>query len=131
MLDRSSGRWRWRVAGLTVALYTLCLLTPTAVMAFGQATIPAHCLSDDRVGIAAAHVHHDGTAHHHSSGKTDDGDRDGKCCGLFGVSAIAPAEGPVVAPLDPASQPPPLAVNGLNGRGSDRIDRPPRPSLSL
>lgn len=123
---------RWRVASLLVALYALCLVTPTAVMAAGKGAIPAHCLTDDHHAAGAIHAHQDGSSHHHSGSKEDDGDHDGKCCGLFSVSAIAPELGIIVTPRGPAAQQPSLTVDDLTGRGSDRIDRPPRiPSVAL
>jgi hypothetical protein len=131
MFGRSSGRWRWRVAGVLVALYALCLVTPTAVMALGQGTIPAHCLTDDHLTAEAVHVHHDGTNHHHSGGKTGEGDHDNKCCGLFSVSAIAPDATIIAAPRALAAPQPSAVVDDLTGRASDRIDRPPRSRLSL
>ncbi len=129
MLCWVSTKWRLRVASLLVALYALCLGTPTAVMAFGQGGIPAHCLTDEQQNAGMAHVHQDGTTHHHS--EDGDGDHAIKCCGLFGVSAIAPDIVIFPAPRQPAAHLPALAADNRTGRGSDRIDRPPRPHLSL
>lgn len=131
MLGWLTRKRRWRVASLLVALYALCLVTPTAVMAVGQGAIPAHCLTDDHHIAGAVHMHQDGSTHHHSGSKQDDGDHAGKCCGLFSVSAIAPDLDIVVAPREPAPQQPSLTANDLTGRGSDRIDRPPRSRPSL
>jgi hypothetical protein len=104
---------------------------PTAVMALSPAGAPAHCLTDDHEDAIGMHVHHDGSAHHHSGGKDDDGDHAGKCCGLFSVSAIAPEVAVLGAPHPPAARQPLLAADSRTGRGSDRIDRPPRSPQSL
>ena len=131
MMSWLTSKWRWRAATLLVVLYAFCLATPTAVMAFGQGGIPAHCLTDDNQDAGPVHVHQDGSAHHHSDGKGDDGDHANKCCGLFSVSAIAPDLAILPAPNRPASRQPVLAADSRTGRGSDRIDRPPRSPQSL
>lgn len=123
-------KWRLRVASLVVALYAFCLAAPAAVMAFEHSGIPAHCLTADHVSFAV-HKPHDGASHHHQDGKSNNGDHDGKCCGLFGVTAIAPEVNVIAAPLRSASTQPSLVITSLTGRTSDRIDRPPRSSLSL
>lgn len=130
MLGWLSTKWRLRAASLLVALNALCLGAPTAVMAFGQGGIPAHCLTDEDQNAGAVHVHQDGTTHHHT-GTKDDGDHSLKCCGLFSISAIAPAIVILLAPLQLASHPPVIAADDRTGRGSDRIDRPPRSRPSL
>ena len=120
---------RWRAASLLVALYALCLATPTAVVALGLNAIPAHCLTDDH-DAGVVHSHH-GSAHHHSGGTADHGDHEGKCCGLFGITAIAPEAATFSMPPAPATQQQALIAASLSGRGSERIDRPPRSHLSL
>jgi len=124
-------KWRWRAASLLVVLYAFCLATPTAVMAFGQSGIPAHCLTDGHQDAGLVHVHQDGSSHHHSGGKDNDGDRASKCCGLFSVSAIAPDIAILPAPHRPDARQPALATDSRTGRRSDRIDRPPRSPQSL
>lgn len=130
MFSRLTRKQRWRVASLLVALYTLCLAAPTTVLALGQGPFPAHCLTGDHDSLVA-HVHDAGTIDHRSGGKADDGHHEGKCCGLFGVTAIASEVGAIVTPLTPASRQSSIAVANLTGRNSDRIDRPPRSPLSL
>ncbi len=131
MLGCLSIKWRLRTASLLAVLYALCLGTPTVVMAFSQGAIPAHCLTNEHQDAGLVHMHHYGSTHRHTDGKVDDGDHESKCCGLFSVSAIAPVVDIVVAPLQPIVQQPSHISNDLNGRGSDRIDRPPRSHLSL
>ncbi len=130
MLGWLTRKQRWRVASLLVALYALCLVAPTAAMAVGHGSIPEHCLAGDH-DTGVAHVHHEGLAHHHSGGKAHDSDHDNNCCGLFGVTAIAPEMGSFAIPPASASKQPSLIVANLTGRGSDRIDRPPRSPQSL
>jgi len=130
MLCWLTSQWRWRVASLLVVLYALCLVSPTAVLAFSQASVPAHCFTGDEYGIGTVHVHEDGLSHHHSGTDVDHG-QPGKCCGLFSVSAIAPAIDFVVRQHPPVLQRPSLVAQSLSGRGADRIDRPPRSLLSL
>jgi len=130
MLGWLTSQWRWRVASLLVVLYALCLAAPTAVLAFNQASVPAHCFTDDQHGIGAIHVHEDGSSHR-QSGTGDDQGQPGKCCGLFSVSAIAPAIDFVAGQNPPVSHRPSLLAQSLSGRGTDRIDRPPRSPLSL
>jgi hypothetical protein len=127
-----TGRWRWRTASLLVALYAFCLAAPTVVLAFSDASVPAHCLTDENHLLGSSHVHDDGTSHQHSGGSGGaDHDQPVKCCGLFGVTGIAPSIGFVAGRLPPASHLAPLFAQSLSGRGADRIDRPPRSLLSL
>src|SRR5689334_10441710 len=128
MLAWVSTKWRVRAAGIMVALYAMCLGIPTVVMAVSQGGIPEHCLADEPQVAGILHVHQDGSTHHHSGGKHDEGDHSEKCCGLFSASAIAPdvVVLPVPRHLD-YHHVTPLADDPA-GRGSDRIDRPPRSS---
>ena len=131
MLHVLTRKWRWRAAVAFVALYALCLAAPTAVLAFSTQTLPAHCLNDDEYGIGAIHVHEDGSSHHHSNTGGVDHDQSGKCCGLFGSIAITPVVDFIVEQHAPVSQFAASNAKSLSGRGSDRIDRPPRSNLSL
>lgn len=131
MLASLPGKWRLHAAGFLVAVYSLCLGTPTVVMALAQGSIPAHCLTDEQQGAVPVHVHQDGTSHHHSNDKTGHGDHSIKCCGLFAVSAITPDITVLAAPVRVASHLPELPVESCTGQCPDRIDRPPRSLLSL
>jgi hypothetical protein len=140
MLSVFSKRFRIKAAIAATVLYAVCVLAPSAALAFGDRDATAHCLTDVPV---AAHVHQpqpaahnhdsaDGTAHEHSDSSTPQkhSDADGKnhagnCCGLFCVTALA--HEPALA----LSAPPTAALSGpggdyeLAGRGPDRINRPP------
>jgi len=129
MLGRLTSQWRWRAATVLVVLYALCLAAPTAVMALSDGSAPAHCLTDDQHGTGPVHVHQDGSSHHHSN--TDDHGQAGKCCGLFCLSAIAPDVGFITGPQLLVAAIASRFAMAMTGRGSDRIDRPPRSKLSL
>ena len=128
-----TSQWRGRAASLLVALYALCLVTPTAALAFSASPAAAHCLTDDsNHGVGSKHVHADETSHRHSNTGDDEKGQTGNCCGLFCLSVIAPPVVDLVArQLPPATHLPSLFMESLSGRGSDRIDRPPRSLLPL
>src|SRR5450759_462342 len=125
----SDRQWQ-RAASLLVALYTLCVVGPAAAIAFGDSETAAHCLTDDHLETAKVHVHHDGSSHQHSLPDDDHG-QPGKCCGLFAPSAIAPAIDFVAGPHSHGLHLASVITSALSGRGSDRIDRPPRSLLSF
>lgn len=131
-----TSKWRERAAAVMVALYALCLVSPTAAFAFSNDLTPAHCLSlaDNHPGtaemaVADSHAYQDGINHHKSS---DSKSSPGDCCGLFCLTAIAPpafsvAETQVVQ-VSAVALP---AAESLFGRSAGRIDRPPRVLPSL
>lgn len=103
MLIRLTKACRWRAAAVVAVLYAVCVLAPTAVMAFGDSARAAHCLTENHhaigkqshhlVGNAAAvdeaHVHDSGLAHKHSKpdGAGHKGNN-GDCCGLMCLFAM-------------------------------------------
>lgn len=121
---------------MLVVLYALCVLAPAATFAFGDAAKTAHCLTDEKHGLGShadskTHVHHEGTAHQHSGSGDEQQGTSGKCCGLFCLSALAPATDlPLTQPSIPALVPS-LTTDGILGHGPDRLDRPPDSLLSL
>ena len=129
MLARLTRKWRWRAASLLVVAYALCLAAPTAVLALSGAPAAAHCLTDDHHGLAASHVHEHGAPHHHDGNGGDD--PPGKCCGLFCLNALSPDTLFIVSP--PAHWAAVIVARpqAMSGRGTDRIDRPPRSLPSL
>lgn len=129
MLALLTSKWRRRAATLLVALYALCVVAPVAAFAVSDGSMPAHCLTDDHQGMGANHG--DGASHQHSGLGDDDHGYPGKCCGLFGVSAIAPQFDVVAMHVVRASDVAMPAAESLFGRSSSRIDRPPRFLLSL
>lgn len=139
MLAFLTSRWRIRAATLLAALYAFCVLAPVAAMAMSHAGIPAHCLTDDHGAVAAAghkaaaaHAdHHNGANHTHSAPADDPHANPAKCCGLFGVTAIAPPLSIVATPMARVSEVVMPAIANLSGRSASRIDRPPRALPSL
>ena len=119
----------FRVAMAIAVFAAFCLVAPPAVMAFGHGSKTVHCLTNADV---ADHGIHDGAAerHHGEHGKLPGTSRPG-CCGLYCLSAIPLAPGPVVEDLSvrPVLAPPFERV--LFGRVASRLDRPPIPLLSV
>jgi hypothetical protein len=122
-------------------LYGICVLMPTAALAFGDAAKAAHCLTDNHHHAAAkshshgAEGHHqaanDDSAHHPPTDSRDKAPAPGACCGLMCLSAVPVALG--VAGSEPVPSPPKLAVLQQNvaGCGPTLLYRPPDFSLSL
>jgi hypothetical protein len=131
MLGSITSPWRRRATSLLVVLYALCLTAPTAAIALSNGAAPAHCLTDDHHGVGSAQTHENGSSHHHSGARDDGHDQPAKCCGLFCLSAIAPDADLIAAQRAPLTHLASRISNSLSGRGSDRIDRPPRSLLSL
>jgi len=122
----------FRVAVAIAAFAALCLVAPPAVMAFGHGENTIHCLAH---ADAANHGMHaaalGGFAQKHGA---DHGTLPGThpgCCGLYCLSALPLASGPLVEGLllAPALSPP--AEASLSGRVPERLDRPPISSLSV
>jgi len=137
--------WRHRAAVLLAVLYAFCLVAPVTAFAFSQAaTAPCHAGLEapkaDSHAAAQHHSHgmsHDATAQAAAEQATPEADTadkalPGKCCGLFCVTALEP---PPLAVADvrmaAASTVVLPAPTPLLGRGSARIDRPPRVLPSL
>jgi hypothetical protein len=92
--------------------------------------VPEHCLGDHVHASVDSSVHdHGGRSHHQPA--NHEHNQDEKCCGLFGVTAIAPELLIVAAERSESSN---LAVprsESLLGSRGSRIDRPPRDLVSL
>ena len=130
--------FRTRAAILIALAYAFCVLAPSAALAVANNPASFHCL-DELSGVSApskheglSHAHADGTIHHHdhsgapdhhsgTGGKADDG----SCCGLFGVSALAHDPGLMFGVSTPASPAPSAISNGLAGRATPPLHRPP------
>jgi hypothetical protein len=115
---------------LLIVLYTLCVIGPATAIASSDDAIAAHCLTDNQVEAVTNHVRQDGTSHKHSVPGEDQGNP-GKCCGLFSLSALAPTIDFFVERQPHTLQLAPVFAKAHSGRGSDRIDRPPKSFLSL
>jgi hypothetical protein len=126
-----------RVKGAIVlaALYTLCILAPSAAFAFSASPGVAHCLTEGHAGIhdhgGKVHVHADGTAHHHdhdgAAPPSGDGEKSrvASCCSLFSVVALPGESGLSLGLYSPGSTVLPVLADALSGRGPERINRPP------
>jgi hypothetical protein len=117
----------FRVAMVVAAIAALCLVAPPAVMAFGHGNNTVHCLANaDTVG----HGMHGAQKDHGDHGKLP-GTKAPGCCGLYCLSALPLASGPVVEGLFVA---PALSLPveiAFLGRVPGRPDRPPIPLLSV
>lgn len=122
--------WR-RWAGLLVAVfYLLTLATPVTAVALSADPTHSHCLKEVHA-LVSQHQSADHSDHHHSVPVNQPSDQSQNCCGLFGVTAIAPAFVTTVMPMVVAAGITFAPSGNLLGRGFDRIDRPPRSLLSL
>ena len=144
MLVRVTRTARRYAAILIGALSALCVVAPSAAVAFAPGDRAVHCLTDEQLGLtrlhhadvghaygahAKAHVHADGATQHddgtHHQGAPAKGNDPAACCGLYGLTAMA-----VDAQLDlpvPSrrSSLVPVSFERLAGRDPDRINRPP------
>ena len=124
-------RKRQRAASLLVVLYTLCVIGPATAIAFSDDATAAHCLTDDHHETVKVHVHQGRVEPSACSAPGDDQGQAGKCCGLFGPSTIAPTIDFVVWRQPHTSHLASVFAGVLSGRGSDRVDRPPKSLLPL
>jgi hypothetical protein len=129
MLSIARKHWHQKVGLVVAAFYLLALATPAAAVTLS--VDPSHCL--DEIQTVASHHHSaDHADHHHSSPPANPPrDQNQNCCGLFGVTAIAPNFAITAIPMVVANSITITRSENLFGRGFDRIDRPPRPLLSL
>jgi len=125
MLARLRTGLGFRVAIATAMFAALCFVVPPAAMAFGHGANMVQCLT-----------HADMMDHGmQGSGHQDQGDHakipgDKGCCGLFCLSAIAPASGHLLEVLFVAHRLLPPALPHPVNRAPERIDRPPISLLS-
>jgi hypothetical protein len=130
MLAFVTNGWRRKAGALVVALYALCVVAPVASIAATHGPVSAHCIGEHQHGDGAMAAHqHAGTAQ--SAPSDHDHDDAVKCCGLFGVIALAPEFLVVSVKLTEASNLVMPRATSLSGSRGDRIDRPPRDLLSL
>ena len=112
---------------LLAVLYTLCVVAPAAALAATQQPVSADCLGEHSHATVEKADHadasqHKPTEHRHAQAE--------KCCGLFGVTALAPGFQVVtMRPTQSSGLIAPLAESLFSNNG-DRIDRPPRDFLS-
>lgn len=122
--------WRRKAGALIVALYAWCLLAPVSVVAAADGSVPVHCLDDHDHAAGEPALHHSATRNDQVPANHDHG-QDEKCCGLFGVIALAPDFQVVAVRLTQSSTLTMPHAASLSGSRVERIDRPPRDLLSL
>jgi hypothetical protein len=157
-VTKATRRWAAILAG---TLYALCVVMPSASVAFGAGGHAAHCFTDEQLGFThhhgsdfshgqvdaqvglhghtppqlPAHVHADGSQHRHDADHhpaTADGDEGpAACCGLFGLTAMAVDPHLDLGAPTRHSSILPISLQELNGRGPERINRPPIALLTL
>lgn len=148
MLTCLTKTWRFRAALVLAAIYAACVVAPPIALAFADGAVAAHCLTDDNRGLAhmhaqddvrgIAHAHDDGTLHEHSDDavptshdESEQTKQAASCCGLFCFVAVAHDFDPAVGEPLHFSSVLPVLDEHLDGRGPDRINRPPIPFPSL
>ena len=138
MLSGLNKGMRLRAAVMLTVLYAICVLAPSAALAFSPRA--AHCLTGTQTMAhvhpvseqATAHAHDDDTAHSHADAgatnpsQSDEKGRSGDCCGLFCASALAHAPIEALPALHTPALAGPALTFQLHGCGPDRIHRPPR-----
>jgi hypothetical protein len=130
MLWLARKEWRRWVGQLAAIFYLLTLAAPVTAVALSADPTHSHCLKEVHA-LVSDYQSADHSDHHHSVPANQPSDQSQNCCGLFGVTAMAPAfvitDMPVVVAASITLAP----SKNLLGRGFDRIDRPPRSLLSL
>jgi len=135
MLSQLAKKWRVRAAIILAVAYAFCVVSPSITLAFTQGSAAAHCFSDDHHRPPTWHKHHASYPHHDmdATGQSSNHDK-GKpetCCGLFCVTAGAIPFSTSLADPVHATGMSVVLDDVLRGRPTDRIDRPPRHSLSF
>lgn len=122
----------FRVAMGIAVFAALCLVAPPAVMAFGHGEKTVHCLAHADAAEHGMHGALGGLAQKHDGDHgTPPGTDAPGCCGLYCLSALPLASGPLVEGILLAAALSPPAEAALFGRVPGRLDRPPIPSLSV
>jgi hypothetical protein len=129
MLQKLRSGLGFRAAIMIAGFAALCFVAPPAVMAFGHGSDIVQCLTH---GDAVDHGMHGGAGHKdHGDGAKVPANHGMNCCGLFFLSALPLAFGPlvegrVIRPVLSAS----IEIN-LLGRAPDQPERPPISLLSV
>lgn len=111
-----------------IALYALCILAPTAALAFSEVS----CLK--KQGVSQVHSHAGDLAHDHGNEHNHTGPADGHdegsatspCCGMVFCSAIAPELTLALAPSVVSGRTSFAAKQDFTGLPPDKLIRPPR-----
>ena len=118
----------WVAMGF-VALYALCIIAPTAALAFGGAS----CLTEHELAQVhsyagdAPHDHGDG---HNHGGATDtpadDDSASSNCCGMNFCSGLAPELASSLAPAVLSGRTALAAMQDFTGLPPHKLIRPPK-----
>jgi hypothetical protein len=118
----------WAAMGV-IALYAVCILTPTAALAFNGAS----CLTEHELAQAHSHagdaIHDHGDEHNHAGAtdNPDDGDSaSSKCCGMIFCSALAPGLASSLAPAVQSGRAALAALQDFTGLPPHKLIRPPK-----
>jgi hypothetical protein len=118
----------WAAMGV-IALYAVCILTPTAALAFNGAS----CLTEHELAQAHSHagdaVHEHGDEHNHAgpADNPDDGNSaSSKCCGMIFCSALAPELASSLAPAVQSGRAVLAAMQDFTGLPPHKLIRPPK-----
>jgi hypothetical protein len=129
MLQMFCSGFLFRVAILLAAFAALCFVAPPAVMAFGHGSNTVQCLAH---GDTVDHGGHMGAKNKDHSGHAKlPGNHASACCGMFCLSALAPASGPVVEGLLTSPKLTPLVETSFFGQTPDLPHRPPITILAV
>ena len=128
MLTGLTKALRIRMAMAFIALYAVCILAPTAALAFNK--VP--CLTEHN--LSQVHSHAGDAAHAHDDHQNrmvpadtdDDGSASSKCCGMVFCSALAPELAPAPAPTALSGRTAFAAMRDFTGLPPYKLIRPPR-----
>ena len=129
MLTGISKPVRYWVAMGFITLYAVCILVPTAALAFNGAS----CLTEHLLAQAHSHAgdatHEHGDEHDHI-GTTNNPDNDdsanSKCCGMIFCSALTPELASSLAPAVLSGRTTLAAMQDFSGLPPDKLIRPPK-----
>jgi len=118
----------WAAMGV-ITLYAVCILTPTAALAFNGAS----CLTEHEVVQAHSHasnaIHDHGDGHDHAGANdtpADDDSASSKCCGMIFCSALAPDLASSLAPAGQSGRTALAAMQDFTGLPPHKLIRPPK-----
>ena len=129
MLTSLTKSLRYWVAMGFIALYAVCILAPTAALAFNGAS----CLTEHELAQAHSHAgdgaHQHGDEHNHAGATdtpADDDSASSKCCGMVFCSALAPELASSLAPSVLAGRTSFAAWQDFTGLPPEKLIRPPK-----
>lgn len=138
MLTRLQQRFGVKVALACAALYAFCILMSSVTFAFAHGGDLLDCLTEHHA--VATGPHHDVASHEHAGMMHDHGGSGARhqhpadpqkhqmapCCSIFAMVGLLGAPPvPDLASVTPPLVSFPLLQDALDGRGPDRINRPP------